>query len=525
MSRYKQKPFPVLSALQLIGCICCLTVPLCLADNNETQQHERLYQKVFNTKTNFLPSKNHGKPLKVKFGFHLINIVEVNAKMQFITVYAWIIQKWNNHLLKWNPKEYNGIDKLSVKAENIWVPDILLYNNLDEQDRVGGGPSTYKTRVVIDSNGTNVWASPVMFKSFCRIQVRYFPLDSQTCVLTFGSWTNSLRHLDLEAIDIEFPTKYFTKNGEWLVYNISLYRTEDAFPCCDDRFAQLNFAIYISREAFDYLINLIVPCCLISSMIFLGFILPPESGERIGLSITVLLAMTVFQQLTFEIMPAYDFPILGQYYFAIVLEISASLVVTTVILNFYHRTDRKMPGWVKKLLLHWMSRLVFLHGEVKAKYSINQWPPLNAILQIHTKQLNDKKDQRPMTLHKRNDTAGSAGAGYGDNIYGNDQALDNEGIEMRGPSHINTYPFNIKDMDTRGNERKENRDLEDKERKLRHWEWTLAARILDRCVLIVAIFLGIITVTAVFLRAPALWKDIKGLTVDNPINITRSFLP
>lgn len=368
-----------------------------------------------------------------------------------------------------------------------------------------------------------------MFKSFCRVQVRYFPLDNQTCVLKFGSWTNSLQDLDLEAMDLKFPTKYYTKNGEWSVFNISLHRVEILLPCCDDPFAQMNYEIHISREAFDYLINLIVPCCLISSMIFLGFILPPESGERIGLSITVLLAMTVFQQLTSEIMPAYDFPILGQYYFAIVLEISASLVATTVILNFYHRTNRKMPSWIKKLLIHWVSRLVLLHGEVEEKYNPNKHSPCNAILQIHTKQCNDTNDQRSASKRKRKETIGSAGPGYdccyGDNIFGNDQAMDKEGIEMRGPSHVNTYPFNLKDMDNRENEKKENQDISKDERELRHWEWTLAARILDRCVLLVAIFLGIVTVTTVFLRAPSLWKDTKALSVDHPINITRNFHP
>lgn len=362
-----------------------------------------------------------------------------------------------------------------------------------------------------------------MFKSFCRVQVRYFPLDNQTCILKFGSWTNTLSDLDLEPMDYQFPTEYFTNNGEWSVFKIWLYREKVNMPCCGESFAQLNFEIHISREAFDYLINLIIPCCLISSMIFLGFILPPESGERIGLSITVLLAMTVFQQLTSEIMPAYDFPILGQYYFAIVLEISASLVATTVILNFYHRTDRKMPSWVRKLLIHWVSRLVLLHGDVEEKYSPEDCRPTNAIIQLHSNQFNDAKDSRQSNRRARNETIGSSGPGYdsyGDNIFGNDQALDKEGIEMRGPSHVNTYPFSLKDMENRDNEKKQDQNISENEREMRHWEWTLAARILDRCVLVVAIFLGIITVTTVFLRAPSLWKGFKKLSVDNPMNIT-----
>ena len=158
----------------------------------------------------------------------------------------------------------------------------------------------------------------------------------------------------------KFPTKYFQKNGEWLVYSVKMKRNEEHYQCCPEPFIDVTVTIKMARESMDYFINLILPCCLISSMIFLGFILPPESGERIGLSITVLLAMTVFQQLTSEIMPSYDFPILGQYYFAIILEIGASVVVTTTILNFYHRTNRKMPRWMKRLIIDWLAVIVLL---------------------------------------------------------------------------------------------------------------------------------------------------------------------
>lgn len=48
-------------------------------------------------------------------------------------------------------------------------------------------------------------------------------------------------------------------------------------------------------------------------MVLLSFILPPESGERIGLGITVLMAMAIFQELTSNKLPADSqyIPLLG----------------------------------------------------------------------------------------------------------------------------------------------------------------------------------------------------------------------
>ena len=61
------------------------------------------------------------------------------------------------------------------------------------------------------------------------------------------------------------------------------------------------------------MVNLVVPCSLIAVMVLLSFILPPESGERIGLGITVLMAMAIFQELTSAKLPADSqyIPLLG----------------------------------------------------------------------------------------------------------------------------------------------------------------------------------------------------------------------
>ena len=49
--------------------------------------------------------------------------------------------------------------------------------------------------------------------------------------------------------------------------------------------------------------NLIFPCTLISAVAILGFLLPPASGEKVNLEITVLLSLAVFQLVVLELMP------------------------------------------------------------------------------------------------------------------------------------------------------------------------------------------------------------------------------
>ena len=43
----------------------------------------------------------------------------------------------------------------------------------------GGGLDKFEMRVVLNSNGRNMWLAPHIFKSSCKIDVKYFPFDEQ----------------------------------------------------------------------------------------------------------------------------------------------------------------------------------------------------------------------------------------------------------------------------------------------------------------------------------------------------------
>lgn len=56
------------------------------------------------------------------------DLVLQNLKSQIMTTNMWVEQEWNDYKLRWDPEEYGGVSKLHVPAEQIWLPDIVLYN-------------------------------------------------------------------------------------------------------------------------------------------------------------------------------------------------------------------------------------------------------------------------------------------------------------------------------------------------------------------------------------------------------------
>ena len=41
---------------------------------------------------------------------------------------CFFTQVWNDYNLKWNPDEFDGIERIKVPSDAIWIPDILIYN-------------------------------------------------------------------------------------------------------------------------------------------------------------------------------------------------------------------------------------------------------------------------------------------------------------------------------------------------------------------------------------------------------------
>ena len=48
---------------------------------------------------------------------------------------------------------------------------------------------TIMTKATISYKGTVTWNPPAIYKSYCDMNVEYFPFDEQKCSLKFGSWT------------------------------------------------------------------------------------------------------------------------------------------------------------------------------------------------------------------------------------------------------------------------------------------------------------------------------------------------
>uniref|UniRef100_A0A8B9LUI6 Si:ch211-39a7.1 n=1 Tax=Astyanax mexicanus TaxID=7994 RepID=A0A8B9LUI6_ASTMX len=253
------------------------------------------------------PVANDSQPLTVVLSLSLVQIMDVDEKNQVLTTNIWLNMRWYDHYLQWNQSEYPGVKNLRFTTDQIWTPDILLYNSADDEF-----DSTFKTNVLVNSSGYCNYLPPGIFMSTCNVDVRWFPFDIQKCELKFGSWTFDGWLLDLQMSEADISG--YMPNGEWDLVGVPGSRNEIFYDCCKEPYPDVTFVVTIRRRTLYYALNLLIPCVLLSSMTLLIFLLPADSGEKISLGITVLLSLTVFMLLVAEIMPATSdsIPLIGK---------------------------------------------------------------------------------------------------------------------------------------------------------------------------------------------------------------------
>lgn len=177
----------------------------------------------------------------------------------------------------------------------------MFYEPDSANDELNGGIRW--THAWIRYDGTVTWKTNYILMSACPMNPLYFPFDTQNCSLKLGSWTYNEDEINVIANSTSGDATQYQPNGEWDLIDFPLRREVDVRQCCPGAYPSVIFNVIIKRQFLFYFFNLVVPCVIISSLVLLSFVLPSDACERITLTLTVLLSLTVFLLLVAETMP------------------------------------------------------------------------------------------------------------------------------------------------------------------------------------------------------------------------------
>ncbi|GAB5576090.1 acetylcholine receptor subunit epsilon isoform X3 [Prionailurus iriomotensis] len=272
---------------------------------------------------------------------------------------------------------------ISLKeVEETLTTNVWIEHGWTDPRNDGSFQISYACNVLVYPSGYVYWLPPAIFRSSCPISVTYFPFDWQNCSLKFSSLKYTAKEITLSLKQEEkegrsYPVEWiiidpegFTgaeKNGEWeIVHRPARINVDPGVPLDSPGHQDVTFYLIIRRKPLFYIINILVPCVLISFMINLVFYLPADKtgGEKTSMAISVLLAQSVFLLLISKRLPATSMaiPLIGKFLLFGMVLVTMVVVICVIVLNIHFRTPSThvLSEGVKKLFLETLPKLLHM---------------------------------------------------------------------------------------------------------------------------------------------------------------------
>jgi len=302
-----------------------------------------------NYSINVLPPHLNTFPVTVALEMSVVAIRELDERTETLTIDAWLKMQWNDSRLSWSPEEYGGIKVTRLSRNVIWHPDIKLFNRV-KLSEVETQNDIFAT---VHHMGKVDWVVPSTFHSSCKVNLKMYPFDVQTCLLRFGSWSMNGFYIDMALLDSDGTIEFLDfshENNQWAVVGSRAWNSVNYLPCCEEPFPEVNFEFQLRRRSPYYKQTILFPTLGVVALTLSTFWLPPNSVEKCilgGFNFLTLVIILAF--LSWKLPPAgKTIPMIVSFCGNLILAVVASLILSVVSI-IYGRAHyiEPPPNWMR----------------------------------------------------------------------------------------------------------------------------------------------------------------------------------
>lgn len=267
-------------------------------------------------------------------------------KDQMMTLAGYFTLEWSDARLDWstNPTYNSDVPVIYTSQDYVWIPSLVVSNSVDDLAVISD--NTVVIRVTND--GTLNWTPGGVYQTQCSTDVTYYPFDTQVCSVILSTWGYTSIEITLNSTGVDLS--YYEPDGEWEFISNSVTTTTRTSG--QNSMPQVSFEMTFKRRPVYQVMNTILPMMLLGLLICFVFHLRPDSGGKIGYSLTTLLAFAVYLTIVSADMPTTS---LHTAYLSVYLVIMLFLGVSAVLLSLFiincHHTkeDKPIPNYIENL--------------------------------------------------------------------------------------------------------------------------------------------------------------------------------
>nr|XP_053651807.1 gamma-aminobutyric acid receptor subunit beta-like isoform X4 [Cherax quadricarinatus] len=233
---------------------------------------------------------------------HILSISSLSEVQMDFTLDFYFRQHWTDPRLSFPDR--GGLDELTVGSEylqKIWVPDTFFAN---EKKSYFHTATTSNEMLRITNQGKVLRSIRLTITASCPMNLQYFPMDRQLCIIEIESFGYSMDHIRLSwhagdrsvVIESDVSLPQFRVLG----YN----RKTIISSTSTGNYSRLLCEIMFVRSMGYYLIQIYIPSSLIVVISWVSFWLNRSATPaRVSLGVTTVLTMTTLMSSTNAALP------------------------------------------------------------------------------------------------------------------------------------------------------------------------------------------------------------------------------
>ena len=280
------------------------------------------------------PVVNQSDAVNITMVMYVVDILEFDELLETLKTSAVISLQWFDQGTHWKPEEYGGLTTITLRNFNfLWTPAIALTNTAEQMANIF---EDKECAVILLNNGQITVSPAVLLHSSCKVDITYYPFDTQTCGFIFYPFGFNVNDIEFDTENSNIGMVYFTHSGAWKLVNTNtkLYKT------------YLYFEIMLQRKPQYVILNIIIPIIAFSMFNLFVFCIPVESGERISYCLTVLLSLAVFLTLVGQTLPKTSEP-MSWFSFSLVGTVLTSIGINIAVIfnmRLYYKDESTEVG-------------------------------------------------------------------------------------------------------------------------------------------------------------------------------------
>eukprot|EP00066_Takifugu_rubripes_P006448 XP_003971248.1 PREDICTED: glycine receptor subunit alpha-4-like [Takifugu rubripes] len=288
-----------------------------------------------------------GPPVNVTCNIFINSFGSITETTMDYRLNVFLRQQWNDPRLAYKEYPDDSLDLDPSMLDSIWKPDLFFAN---EKGANFHEVTTDNKLLRIFQNGNVLYSIRLTLILSCPMDLKNFPMDSQTCTMqleSFGYTMNDLifEWLDVGAVqvadDLMLP-QFVLKEEKGLGYCTKHYNT-GKFTCIEVKF-------YLERQMGYYLIQMYIPSLLTVILSWVSFWINMDAAPaRVGLGITTVLTMTTQSSGSRASLPKVSYVKAIDIWMAVCLLFVFAALLEYAAVNFVSRQHKEFFRMRKKL--------------------------------------------------------------------------------------------------------------------------------------------------------------------------------